>query len=114
MKNMTGFKNADGEYDTSSDSTGILGTGISWGDVFTGGVSYLTNEQKQKQLEQTRAIEEERRRQAEADAKAAAAKAKGADKTSMIKAYGVPIAIGGGLIIVGIAAYFFFKKKKIN
>lgn len=35
-------------------------------------------------------------------------------KASTIKSYAVPIAIAGGLAIVGIATYFIFKKKKIN
>jgi hypothetical protein len=33
------------------------------------------------------------------------------NKSSIIKSYGLPIAIGGGIIIIGIATYFIFKKK---
>ena len=116
MDNNTTFKNADGEYTSSeydsSGAGGIFGTGITGGQIFTGALDYLTNEQKQQQLEETRRIEEERRRQAEAEAKAKQAEAKSIPEK--IKAYGLPIAITGGVIIIGIAAYFFFKKKKIN
>jgi len=41
-------------------------------------------------------------------------KAKSSGAATKIKAYIVPIAITGGLVIVGIAAYFFFKKKNVN
>lgn len=109
MKNMSGFKNADGY---GKDSSGIFGSGITFGDVFGATTQYLSNEQKQQQLEEARRIEEERRRQAEAEASGIKAQARSV--TEKIKAYALPIAITGGVIIVGIAAYFFFKKKKIN
>jgi LPXTG-motif cell wall-anchored protein len=41
-----------------------------------------------------------------------AANAGASSVTNKIKAYGVPLAIGGIMIIGGIAAYFYFKKKK--
>jgi LPXTG-motif cell wall-anchored protein len=41
-----------------------------------------------------------------------AANAGASNVTNNIKAYGVPLAIGGIMIIGGIAAYFYFKKKK--
>jgi coenzyme F420-reducing hydrogenase beta subunit len=31
---------------------------------------------------------------------------------SKIKAYALPLAITGGLVVIGISAYFFFKNKK--
>lgn len=33
-------------------------------------------------------------------------------QAGIVKAYGVPLAIGGAVIIAGVAAYFIFKKKK--
>jgi len=34
-------------------------------------------------------------------------------KVGIIKAYAVPLAIGGAVVVAGIAAYFIFKKKKL-
>ena len=41
-----------------------------------------------------------------------AANASAANVTNKIKAYGVPLAIAGLMVIGGISAYFYFKKKK--
>jgi dihydrodipicolinate synthase/N-acetylneuraminate lyase len=36
------------------------------------------------------------------------------EKTATIKKYALPIAITGGVVILGIITYFVFKKKKIS
>ena len=41
-----------------------------------------------------------------------AANASASNVTNNIKAYGVPLAIAGLMVIGGISTYFYFKKKK--
>ena len=50
-------------------------------------------------------------KQAQAQADAQAAMAQANSVTGKIKAYALPIAITGIVIIGGIAAYFYYKKK---
>jgi hypothetical protein len=61
------------------------------------------------QIENQR-LQQERERARIEEAKAASA----GSLAQRIKAYGLPIAITGVVVIGGIAAYFYFKKKKIS
>jgi hypothetical protein len=122
--NQTGSEYG-GEYGSSSSSSGGgFFSGIDIGDIFKGGLEIFGNIEKDKQAQQAAEIarqqaEAERARaMAEAErAKAAAAKA-GADIVASksagqeTKAWVLPVAIGGGVLILGIATYFIFRSKK--
>lgn len=103
-KNMTGKMNAGGFFD-GIDLNTLL-------DTAKFGVGTWSAQQAQKAANEQAALaaEIERQKSIQAAAEAAAAQS----KASTIKAYTVPIAIAGGLVIVGIATYFIFKKKKIS
>jgi hypothetical protein len=122
------MKNAEGdEYDyynytddttsgtnTSGGGGGFL-SGLNLADLLKIGTTIYSNQQQIKLAEQQGKITAQQA--AQARAQLAAAQEKTQQDLSVkdrIKAYGVPIAIGGAVIILGIAAYFFFKKKKIN
>jgi hypothetical protein len=109
MKNASGYGGGGG---------GLL-DGLNLGTILGSAATLYGNSQQIKLAQETAAIkareeeiarqnaraEKERTDQAEFESGGAVAK---------IKAYALPIAITGGVIIVGIAAYFFFKKKKID
>jgi len=125
-KTMKTFHNQTGsEYGGSSDSGsgGGFFSGIDIGDLFQGGLDIWGGIEKDKQAQRAAEIaasnaEAERARAAaaEAAAKAAAAKA-GADIAGAkaagenTKAWVLPVAIGGGVLILGIATYFIFRSK---
>jgi hypothetical protein len=98
-------------------------SGINFGDVFkTAGNVYTTTQQRKTaqeqgqyalEIEKQRAAQERAKQDAEY-AKAQAAMAQSGSAASKIKAYTVPLLIGGVVIIGGIAAYFYFKKKKVS
>lgn len=107
---------------TKSGGGGFL-KGIDFGDLLkTVGSVYTTTQQRKTAQEQGQlALEIERQRVAqerakqEAElAKAAAVSAQAGSVAGKIKAYTVPLLVGGVVIIGGIAAYFYFKKKKIS
>jgi hypothetical protein len=138
------FKNEDGNldpnwdyaldmplYPTSTSKTttapkksggGFL-SGINFGEVFkTAGNVYTTTQQRKTaqeqgqyalEIEKQRAAQERAKQEAEY-AKAQAAMSQSGSAASKIKAYTVPLLIGGVVIIGGIAAYFYFKKKKVS
>ena len=60
------------------------------------------------------AIELERLKLAEQEKQKQIDEAKSAGIAAKIKAYGIPLAIIGVVVIGGIATYFYFKKKKVN
>ena len=93
-------------YSASFDSSTLL-------DIFkTGAGAYTAEQQAQAQQDTAAAaIKLEQLKIQQAQAAAAAAAATNASSASKIKAYGLPIAITGVLVIGGIAAYFYFKKK---
>lgn len=115
MKNANGFANATG-YDEGGSS--IL-DGFNLNSLINSAATIYGTSQQIKLAQETKAIKDreeeiarqnaaiERQRTQQAELGSGGAVAK-------IKAYALPIAITGGVIIVGIAAYFFFKKKKIN
>jgi hypothetical protein len=95
----SGKMNASGDRKSAGD---YLNMGF---DLFT---NYQKNQQtqsaielqnQQNEAERLRLRQEQERTQQEGN------------KSSIIKSYGLPIAIGGGVIIIGIATYFIFKKK---
>lgn len=98
-------------------------SGIDFGDLLKTGASVYTTTQQRKtaqeqgqlalEIERQRAAQERAKQEAEL-AKAAAEGAKAGSVAGKIKAYTVPLLVGGVVIIGGIAAYFYFKKKKIS
>jgi hypothetical protein len=138
---MVNFKNADGidPYDytdvynqilygdsgttsTSSAPTSSGGgffSGLNLGSILQSAATIYANEQQIKLAEQQGKITAEQAAKARAELAAAQAQAQvaasqGQTTIDKIKAYAVPIAITGVVVVAGIAAYFFFKKKKIQ
>lgn len=87
-----------------SNSDGIAGSGITFGQLFGAGTTYLTNQQQQNQIEAAQQLQQYQNQAAYLAAQ------QEAQRAQTIKAYAIPIAIGGGALILGIAAYFIFKK----
>jgi len=110
------MKNANGDYAEygGGESNADFWSGVTFGDVFKIGTDIWSSEQERKTAEEQAqlALQIERERFRQEQAKAAAEKAKADSLAGRIKAYGLPIAIGGVVVIGGIAAYFYFKKKK--
>jgi hypothetical protein len=117
-KNFTSMKNFD-NYSTSTTTqtttqksfwSGLLQGAV---DTTKYGVDLWSRQQElsaaQAQAEAAVAIEKAKQAQAQADAQAAMAQSNSV--TGKIKAYALPIAITGIVIIGGIAAYFYYKKK---
>ena len=104
--------NADGnEYgDTSSSGGFSLDDAI--GLVKFGVGTWSDEQQRQSQSEQAQLalqIEEQRRLLAQQQGQADIIKSK--NQASIIKSYGLPIAIAGGVIVLGIATYFLLKNR---
>jgi len=109
---------------TKKDGGSFL-SGFGLDDVFGLGNTVLQSQLEKKKREAALAqgqlalqIEEQRLQQERSRAEAELAKAQGealkaGSGASKIKAYVLPIAITGVLVIGGIAAYFYFKKKKV-
>lgn len=87
-----------------SNSNGIAGSGVTWGQLFQVGSSYLTSEQQQQQIEAATQLQQLQNQGQYLQNK------EQEQKAQTVKAYALPIAIGGGALILGIAAYFIFKK----
>jgi hypothetical protein len=88
------------------------GSGRTAGDYINMGFGLLTNYQQNQQTQsaielQNQQNEAERLRLQQEKIRLEQEQ----NKSSIIKSYGLPIAIGGGIIIIGIATYFIFKKK---
>jgi hypothetical protein len=117
MKNANGYD----EYDeVASEESEDKDTGGSWFtdafDVLKYGTGIWAGErQRQSAEEQAQAaLQIEQARLAAERARASAATAQSQSIANKIKAYGLPIAITGVVVIGGIAAYFYFKKKKVS
>ena len=103
--NMQNFANVDGAegnttFENILDFTKV-GLGI-WSDRQSQ-ISAREQAELALQIERQKILQEQlktEREQAKADSMA-----------GRIKAYGIPLAIGGVVVIGGIAAYFYFKKK---
>lgn len=116
-------KTKTGTTATSTKSGGGFLSGIDFGDLLKTGASVYTTTQQRKtaqeqgqlalEIERQRAAQERAKQEAEL-AKAAAVSAQAGSVAGKIKAYTVPLLVGGVVIIGGIAAYFYFKKKKIS
>ena len=108
-------------FDNYSTSTTTQTTTQSiWGKLLQGavdttkyGVDLWSKQQELSaaQAQADAAVQIEKAKQAQAQADAAAAVAESNSVTGKIKAYALPIAITGVVIIGGIASYFYFKKK---
>jgi hypothetical protein len=104
-----------GKLDNNSGGGNSFFQGLNLADLLKIGSTIYSNEQQIKLAEQQGQITAAQAAQAKAQLAIAKENTQqSGDKSSIIKAYGVPIAIGGTIIILGIAAYFFFKKKKIS
>lgn len=97
----------------NNDCSGKMNaSGRSAGDWINQGLGILTNYQQNQQTQsaielQNQQNEAERLRLQQEKIRLEQEQ----NKSSIIKSYGLPIAIGGGIIIIGIATYFIFKKK---
>ena len=110
----TGY-GSQGSGGSGSGSGGGFFSGINFADLLKIGSTIYTNEQQIKLAEQQGQITAQQAAQARAQVQAAQQKTQqDQSKMGVIKAYALPIAITGGVIILGIATYFFFKKKKIS
>ena len=90
---------------------GGLFDGIKFGDVVKIAGQIYSNEQQIRLAQQQGTITREQAEKALLDLRR---QQNTPDKSNIIKAYGLPIAIGGVVIIAGIATYFYFKKKNIK
>lgn len=137
-KNMSGFKNADaynqyysnysssayGQYYSGSGSSGSGSggsssggggflSGINLADLLKIGSTIYSNEQQIKLAQQQGQITAQQAAQARAQLQIEQQKTQqSASVKDKIKAYGLPIAIAGGVIVLGIATYFFFKRSR--
>ena len=118
-KNFTSMKNFDDNNYTTSTTTQTT-TKSFWGGLLQGavdttkyGVDLWSKQQEltAAQAQAEAAVQIEKAKQAQKQADAAAAVAQANSVTGKIKAYALPIAIAGVVIIGGIASYFYFKKK---
>ena len=107
MTKLEGIKfNAGGDAAASNDSS----SNFQWSDILNIGSKVYTdtlksqtdasNSQAAIQLEKLKIQQQQ------------AANASASNVTNNIKAYGVPLAIAGLMVIGGISTYFYFKKKK--
>ena len=110
-----GYSLTDAPSGSSSDSSGGGGgffSGLTLNDLISTGAGIYSTTQQSQQLQSAAEIERLKAQQAQADAIAAQAGARGQESmASTIKAYAVPIAVAGVVIVGGIAAYFMFRKK---
>jgi hypothetical protein len=126
MKNQTGddvygYSQSDEQYGynntnpNKSSGGGSFLAGLNLADLLKIGSTIYMNEQQIKLAEQQGQITAQQAAQARAQLAIAKENSdQSDDKSGIIKAYAIPIAISGVVIILGIAAYFFFKKKKIS
>lgn len=135
--NMENFVNAEGFLNMSDPlptdkkakakkEGGGFFSGINFGTILdtakTGAGIWAQSQQNKSAAEQAQLalqierqrLEQERARAAAEAAKAEAEAAKSGSAAGKVKAYIVPIAVTGVVVIAGIAAYFYFKKKKVN
>ena len=120
-KNNTSMKNFDNTSTKTPKTTLVVDDEPSfWNKLLQGtvdtakyGVDIWSKQQElQAASDQAdAAVQIEKAKQAQAQADAAAEVAKANSVTGKIKAYALPIAITGVVIIGGIAAYFYYKKK---
>jgi hypothetical protein len=107
MTQVEGIKfNADGDVEDSSK--------FKWTDILNIGSKIYTDTLKSQTdaSNAEAAIKLEKLKLQQAQAKNAAANSSSSGVVNKIKAYGLPIAILGVMVIGGISAYFYFKKKK--
>ena len=130
--NMQKFKNVIEEYGNYGDYYGDVAatavpdkkgggffSGINLGTILdtatTAGGIWAQQQQNQSAAEQAQyALQIENQRLQQERERARTEEAKAGSLAGRIKAYGLPIAITGVVVIAGIAAYFYFKKKKVS
>ena len=101
MVQTQGFLNEDGS------------SNLSWSDILKMGTNLYSQNLKSSTdtANANAAIQLEKLKIQQAQAQAAAANSTSSGVAAKIKAYGLPIAIIGVMVIGGISAYFYFKKK---
>jgi hypothetical protein len=112
MAQLKGIKlNADAN--TTEPKKSRWYDGINLGDILgTGSKIYSDTLKAQTDADNAAAaIQLEKLKIQQAQAAAQAANASSTGVVAKVKAYAVPIAITGAVVIGGIAAYFYFKKK---
>jgi hypothetical protein len=112
MDNLKGLKmNADASQAAAKKGSSWLSDAA---DFLKFGVTTWSDEQQRQAQQDTAAaalkLEQLRIAQLQQEQKLAETTSGGV--VSKIKAYAVPLAITGGLVVIGISAYFFFKNKK--
>lgn len=135
---MNNFKNFD-DYSAYADYSGYSGeevgstgaaeaekggkggfwSGLNLGtilDVGKTGVGIWASGQERKSAEQQAqaALAIERQRLQQEQLRARTEEAKASSVAGKVKAYALPIAITGVVVVAGIAAYFYFKKKPVS
>lgn len=118
MSQLKGLKfgNAGGTTTTPKKDESSFWSGLNLNDLIkTGSDLYLTDLKSETDAQNAAAaIQLEKLKVQQTQAQAQAAAASSTSVVSKIKAYALPIAITGALVIGGIAAYFYFKKKKVD
>ena len=109
MGNLKGLK---------MSATGDTSKGSSWlsnaTDLLKFGVTTWSDEQQRQADQDTAAaaLRLEQLRISQLQQEKLLNDSKSIGVVSKIKAYALPLAITGGLVVIGISAYFFFKNKK--
>lgn len=98
---MNGKRSANGSRIGGKDILNIFSTGLGVWGTSQQAKAEAEAAAKAAEIERLRLQQEKEKTQQEQQ------------KVGIIKAYAVPLAIGGAVVIAGIAAYFIFKKKKI-
>ena len=104
--------NANGNEYGGTSSSGGFSLDDALGVIKFGVGTWSDEQQRQSQEEQAQLalqIEEQRRLLAQQQAQADIIKTQ--NQASIIKSYGLPIAIAGGVIVLGIATYFLLKNR---
>jgi hypothetical protein len=103
---------------TGTTATATPKTGTSWLtttlDTLKYGVGIYSDEQKRRAEADTaaKALQLETIKLQELKTQKEIEDSKNAAKPSLVKSYGLPIAITGLVVALGIGTYFYFKKKK--
>lgn len=118
MADLKGLKfgNAGGTTTPAKKEEPSFWSGLNLNDLLTTGSNiYLTDLKADTDAQNAAAaIQLEKLKVQQQQAAAQAAAASSSSVVNKIKAYALPIAITGALVIGGIAAYFYFKKKKVD
>jgi hypothetical protein len=110
------FGNAGGKTPAKKKDEPSFWSGLNLNDLLTTGSNlYLTDLKSTTDAQNAAAaIQLEKLKIQQQQVAAQTAASTSSSVVNKIKAYALPIAITGALVIGGIAAYFYFKKKKVD